>query len=134
MRKSRRRLDNHGVQVTLALNRAELRRYLARVGDRWHLDGAYLGGTALTGATNGPAGEHGDELPAEFTAVLVAGSFDAVPWLERVHVARALWDATEMGGHVRPYCYTRVEFERQRDTAPAVRDAVWHGLDLLVFI
>jgi hypothetical protein len=124
-------VDNRFVQGTLALNRTELRRYLARVSDRWQLDGAFLGGSALSSV-----GDHG--LPAElaprFTLVLVTDSFDAVPWLERVRVAASLWDAGEMGAGVEPHCYTRTEFERKRDSVPAVRDAVWHGLDLLVFI
>jgi hypothetical protein len=120
------------VQGTLALNRAELRRYLSRVSDRWQLDGAFLGGSALTSV----AADHGlaAETEPRFTLVLVTDSFDAVPWLERVRVAASLWDAGEMGAAVEPYCYTRTEFERQRDSVSAVRDAVWHGLDLLVFI
>jgi hypothetical protein len=119
------------VQGTLALNRAELRRYLSRVSNRWQLDGAFLGGSALTSV-----GDHGlaVETAPRFTLVLVTDSFDAVPWLERVRVAASLWDAGEMGAGVEPYCYTRMEFDRQRDAVPAVRDAVWHGLDLLVFI
>ena len=119
------------MQATLALNRAELRRYLERIGDRWRLDGAYLGGSAVTGdrgeATLG-------DPPAPFTVVLVSDAFDEIPWLERVYVATSLWDALEMGAPADLHCYTRAEFERKRDSMPAVRDAVWHGLDLLVFI
>ena len=119
------------MQATLALNRAELRRYLERIGDRWRLDGAYLGGSAVTGDRSGPA--LGD-VAAQFTVVLVSDAFDEIPWLERVYVAGSLWDALEMGGAADVLCYTRAEFERKRDTMPAVRDAVWHGLDLLIFI
>lgn len=119
------------MQATLALNRPELRRYLERIGDRWRLDGAYLGGSALTG-------DHGEQAladrGAQFTVVLVSDAFDEIPWLERVYVARSLWDALEMGAAADVHCYTRAEFERKRDSMPAVRDAVWHGLDLLVFI
>ncbi len=126
------------MQGTLTLNRTELRRYLTRIGDRWRLEGAYLGGTALTaGPGERPGDRPGDwpgEVAADFTVVLVSDSFDEVPWLERVHVARALWDVSEMGSPVNPYCYTRAEFERKRDAVAEVRDAVWHGLDLLVFI
>lgn len=118
------------MQATAALNRAELRRYLERIGDRWRLDGAYLGGSALAG---GPA-EHSLALPAlEFTVVLVSDAFDEIPWLERTYVATSLWDALEMGAPAELHCYTRAEFERKRDSMPAVRDAVWHGLDVLVF-
>jgi hypothetical protein len=125
-------VDNQPVQATLALNRAELRRYLERISDRWRLDGAYLGGSALTG---GPAEQSlAPGLPLEFTVVLVSDAFDEIPWLERVYVAGSLWDALEMGAPADVHCYTRAEFERKRDSMPAVRDAVWHGLDLLIFI
>ena len=122
-------MDNRCVQGTLALNRSELRRYLERIGDRWRLDGAYLGGSALTGVEPSLPGR---EL--EFTVVLVSDAFDEIPWLERVYVAGSLWDALEMGAGADVHCYTRAEFERKRDSMPVVRDAVWHGLDLLVFI
>jgi hypothetical protein len=121
------------VQATVALNRAELRRYLERIGDRWRLDGAYLGGPALTG-DDSPAAQPLSPEPTKFTVVLVSDAFDEIPWLERVYVAGSLWDALEMGGSADVHCYTRAEFERKRDTTPAVRDAIWHGLDLLVFI
>lgn len=124
------RVDNRNVPGTLSLNRQELRRYLERIGDRWRLDGAYLGGSALTGAADQAL--PGREL--EFTVVLVSDAFDEIPWLERVYVATSLWDALEMGAAADLHCYTRAEFERKRDSMPAVRDAVWHGLDLLVFI
>jgi hypothetical protein len=125
-------VDNQPVQATLALNRTELRRYLERISDRWRLDGAYLGGTALTG---GPAEQSlAAGRPVEFTVVLVSDAFDEIPWLERVYVAGSLWDALEMGAPADVHCYTRAEFERKRDSMPAVRDAVWHGLDLLIFI
>lgn len=117
------------MEATIALNRAELRRYLERISDRWRLDGAYLGGPALTGETD----PH-DELTPGYTVVLVSDGFNEVPWLERVYVARSLWDALEMGSTVEVHCYTRAEFERKRDSMPAVRDATWHGLDLLVFV
>ncbi len=119
------------MQATLSLNRLELRRYIERIGDRWRLEGAYLGGAAITGGT----GEQAlGEPAAEFTIVLVSDAFDEIPWLERVYVATSLWDALEMGAPVEAHCYTLAEFERKRDSTTAVRDAVWHGLDLLVFI
>lgn len=123
-------MDNPRVQATLALNRPELRRYLERIGDRWRLDGAYLGGSAVTG----DRGEQSLADRAQFTVVLVSDAFDEIPWLERVYVATSLWDALEMGAAADVHCYTRAEFERKRDSMPAVRDAVWHGLDLLIFI
>ena len=119
------------MQATLALNRTELRRYLERISDRWRLEGAFLGGTALTGE---PAGGHALSDRTEFTVVLVSDAFDEIPWLERVYVATSLWDALEMGAPADAHCYTRAEFERKRDSTPAVRDAIWHGLDLLALI
>ncbi len=104
------------MQGTLALNRPELRRYLERIGDRWRLDGAYLGGSALTGVEPSLPGR---EL--EFTVVLVSDAFDEIPWLERVYVASSLWDALEMGAAADVHCYTRAEFERKRDSMPAVQ-------------
>jgi hypothetical protein len=124
-------VDNRDVQGTLALNRAELRRYLERIGDRWRLDGAYLGGCAFSG---GPSEQPLAGLQLEYTIVLVSDAFDEIPWLERVYVATSLWDGLEMGGPADVHCYTRAEFERKRDSMPAVREAVWHGLDLLIFI
>lgn len=119
------------VQATISLNRTELRRYIERVSDRWQLAGAYLGGSALNGESpNRTLGNGG----AEFTVVLVSDAFNQIPWLERVYVTTSLWDKLEMGAPADVHCYTRAEFERKRDTSPAVRDATWHGLDLLVFI
>ncbi len=119
------------MQATISLNRTELRHYIERVNDRWRLDGAYLGGSALTG--DSPS-EMFHDAGAGFTIILVSDAFDEIPWLERVYVTTSLWDALEMGAPADVRCYTRVEFERVRDSAPAVRDATWHGLDLLVFI
>ena len=119
------------MQATISLNRMELRRYIERVNDRWLLEGAYLGGPALTGES--PSEMFGD-AGAEFTVVLVSDAFDEIPWLERVYVTSSLWDGLEMGAPADVRCYTRTEFERTRDSTPAVRDATWHGLDLLVFI
>ena len=117
------------MQATLALNRPELRRYVERIRDRWRLDGAYLGGCAVTG---GPGEQPLGAPPPQFTVVLVSDAFDEIPWLERVYVAGSLWDALEMGAPADVLCYTRAEFERKRDSMPAVKDAVAHGLDLLV--
>lgn len=128
MHRGLRQVDNRGVQATLALNRAELRRYLDRIGDRWRLHGAYLGGSAMSG---GPVEQPLAERDLEYTVVLVSDAFDEIPWLERVYVATSLWDALEMGAPADVHCYTRAEFERKRDSMPAVRDAVQRGVDLL---
>ena len=57
--------------------------------------------------------------------------FDGVPWLERVYQAGSLWDAYEMGARADVHCYTPAEFERKRESLPAVREAAEHGLELL---
>jgi hypothetical protein len=110
------------------LNRSELERYLGRIGDRWPLDRALLGGARvqdLHGA--GPQRERG----REYVVVLVSDAFDGVPWLERVYQCGALWDAAEMGDHADVHCYTPLEFERKRESLPLVRRVSDHGFDLL---
>jgi hypothetical protein len=111
-----------------ALNRRELERYVQRVADRWPMQRALLGGARvadLRGAL--PQRERGPE----FVVVFVSEQFDGVPWLERVYQAGSLWDAYEMGARADVHCYTPAEFERKRETLPAVRAAAEHGLELL---
>ena len=60
--------------------------------------------------------------------VLVSPAFDGMPWLERVYQAGALWDAMEMGDPVDVHCYTPDEFERKRQTMPAVRAVLARGM------
>jgi hypothetical protein len=110
------------------LNHRELERYVRRVSDRWPLDRAMLGGARvadLRGA--GPQRERGPE----FVIVLVSEHFDGVPWLERVYVAGTLWDAYEMGAPADVHAYTPQEFERKRESLPAVRETFETGLELL---
>jgi hypothetical protein len=120
--------DNRGVELDTALNRRELRRYLDRVGDRWPIEIALLGGARI--ADEGGAPPQRERGP-EFVVILVSAAYDGMPWLERVYQAGSLWDALEMGTRADVHCYTPPEFERKRQTMPAVRDAVEHGLDLL---
>jgi hypothetical protein len=113
--------------ATSALNRAELRRYLARVADRWPIDVALLGGARVADERGAmPQRERGPE----FVVVLVSEAYDGMPWLERVYHAGALWDGLEMGDGAEVHCYTRAEFERKRVTLRKVRDAADNGLDL----
>ncbi len=111
-----------------ALNRRELQSYLDRVGDRWPIELALLSGARL-------ADEHGAppqrERGPEYIVILVSSSYEGMPWLERVYQAGSLWDGLEMGAPADLHCYTPGEFERKRDTLPAVREAVQSGLDLL---
>jgi hypothetical protein len=110
------------------LNRRELERYLSRVGDRWQLSGALLGGARVADSHGAfPQRERGPE----YVMVLVSEGFDGVPWLERVHQAASLWDADEMGAHAEVHCYTYAEYERKLETLPRVRSAAEHGMDLL---
>jgi hypothetical protein len=114
--------------VSTALNRAELRRYRARVSDRWEIEAAYLGGARVADERGAPAQrERGPEL----IVVLVSDAYQGVPWLERVYVAGSLWDALEMGGPAEVHCYTKAEFSRKCVSMPAVREAVWRGVDLM---
>ena len=110
------------------IDEAELRRYLQRVGDRWPIERALLGGARLADAQGaGPQRERGPE----YVVVLVSGAFDGVPWLERVYQAGALWDASVMGAQADVHAYTPAEFERKVASLRRVREAAQSGLDLL---
>ena len=116
------------VIVAEAVNRRELTRYLERVGDRWPLQRALLGGARVDDMQGlGPQRERGPE----FVIVLVSEFFDGVPWLERVYQAGSLWDASEMGAPADVHCYTPAEFSRKVEVLPAVRRAAETGLELL---
>ena len=115
------------MEAAAELNLAELRRYLDRLGDRWPIERAVVGG-ARVADTRGAAPQR--ERGPEFVLILVSAAYDGMPWLERVYQAGALWDALEMGASADIHCYTPVEFERKRTTLPVVRDAVEQGLDL----
>jgi hypothetical protein len=109
------------------LNEVELQHYLQRVGDRWPIERALLGGARvadLKGA--GPQRERGPE----YVMVLVSEGFDGIPWLERVYQAGSLWDASEMGAPADVHCYTGAEFGRKVETLPRVREAAERGLEL----
>jgi hypothetical protein len=115
--------------VHAAINEPELRRYLRRVGDRFALRRALLGGAILDDARGrGPQRERGPE----FVVVLVSDAFDGVPWLERVYQCGSLWDAAEMGAAADVHCYTAPELERKRETLRRVRDVAERGLELEV--
>ena len=116
------------MEVGSALNRAELRRYLGRVGDRWPIDAAFLGGARVADERGAPPQR---ERGPEFVVVLVSDAYGGIPWLERVYVASSLWDGLEMGAGAEVHCYTPAEFERKRETLRVVREAVENGLDLL---
>jgi hypothetical protein len=116
------------VELGAAVNRLELRRYLDRVGDRWPIQMALLGGARVADERGAPAQR---ERGPEFVLILVSAAYDGMPWLERVYQAGSLWDGLEMGAPADVHCYTPAEFERKRTTLPAVRRAVTEGLDLL---
>jgi hypothetical protein len=110
------------------LNNKELARYLDRVGDRWRLDRALLGGARLADTRGAPPQR---ERGPEYVVVLVSLAFEGVPWLERVYQAANLWDAGEMGAHADVHCYTPPELERKIERLARVREAVTDGMDLL---
>ena len=112
--------------MAAAINRRELRRYLDRVGDRWPIDRALLGGARVADDRGAP--EQRERGP-EFILILVSQAYAGMPWLERVYQAGALWDALEMGAPADVHCYTPPEFERKRVTLATVRRADQDGLD-----
>ena len=120
--------DNRLALPAAGVNRGELRRYLDRLGDRWPLDRALLGGARLADERGAPEQR---ERGSEFIVVLVSSAYDGMPWLERVYQAGALWDALEMGAGADVHCYTPPEFERKRVALRSVREVAEGGLDLL---
>ena len=113
--------------MTQELNHRELERYVQRVGDRWPIRRALLGGARVADLRG--AGSQRERGP-EFVVVLVSEHFDGVPWLERVYVCGTLWDAYEMGAPADIHCYTPPELERKVVQLALVRDAVERGLEL----
>lgn len=116
------------MELATALNRAELQRYLGRVGDRWPLQLVMLGGARVDDLSGAPPQR---ERGPEYVVLLVSRGFDGMPWLERVYQAASLWDALEMGDTADVHCYTIDEFLRRRETTPVVRAIVQRGLLLL---
>jgi uncharacterized protein len=116
------------LELGTALNRRELLRYLDRVGDRWPIETAILGGARVADERGAPPQR---ERGPEFVLILVSSAYDGMPWLERVYQAGSLWDAMEMGAPADVHCYTPREFERKRATLRVVREATEDGLDLL---
>ena len=116
---------NRAVETAYALNRTELQRYLNRIGDRWPIQIALLGGARVDDARGAlPQRERGPE----YVLVLVSQAFDGVPWLDRVYQASSLWDGLEMGDAATIHCYTPAEFERKRSSMPVVRNIVERGM------
>lgn len=108
-----------------ALNLSELQRYLSRIGDRWPIEVALLGGARVDDA-RGAFGQR--ERGPEYVLVLVSPALDGIPWLERVRQAASLWDALEMGAAAEVHCYTPLEFQRKRATMPEVKRIVERGM------
>jgi uncharacterized protein len=111
----------------VALNDRELQRYLQRVSDRWPIERALLGGARVEDLQGAPPQR---ERGPEFVLVLVSRGFDGVPWLERVHQAGSLWDASEMGDRAEVHCYTPPEMERKLVQLPRVRRVAERGVEL----
>jgi uncharacterized protein len=122
------RRDNRTVELGSGLNRRELQRYLDRVGDRWPIETALLGGARVADEQGAPPQR---ERGPEYVVVLVSSGYEGMPWLERVYHAGMLWDGFEMGAPADVHCYTPDEFERKRVTLRRVREAAEQGLDLL---
>lgn len=116
------------VEVTTAVNRRELQRYLARVGDRWPIDTAVIGGARVDDEQGAPPQR---ERGPEFIVILVSHAFEGMPWLERVYHAGSLWDGLEMGAPADVHCYTPGEYARKRLTLPRVIRTVQTGIDMM---
>ena len=115
------------VGAATAIDEAELGRYLRRVGDRFPLRRALLGGARVDDAAGaGPQRERGPE----YVVVLVSEAFDGVPWLERVYQCASLWDAAEMGAPADVHCYTPPELERKIASLRRVREVAQRGREL----
>jgi hypothetical protein len=127
LRSRRAGRENQSVEDVSTINRPELRRYLDRVGDRWPIEVAHLGGARVADERGAPPQR---ERGPEYILILVSAAYDGMPWLDRVYQAGALWDALEMGAGADVHCYTPDEFERKRASLPSVRRAVEDGLDL----
>jgi hypothetical protein len=111
----------------VALNERELQRYLQRISDRWPIERALLGGARVDDERGAPPQR---ERGPEYVIVLVSPGFQGVPWLERVHQAGSLWDASEMGDRAEVHCYTPPELERKLVQLPRVRRVAERGMDL----
>ena len=116
------------MELETGLNQRELVSYLNRIGDRWPIEVALLGGARVADERGAPAQR---ERGPEFIVVLVSSAYDGMPWLERVYQAGSLWDALEMGDHAEVHCYTPDEFERKKTTLRVVRETAEQGIDLL---
>jgi hypothetical protein len=114
--------------ATAPINRPELERYLRRVGDRWPIEIALLGGARVADERGAPPQR---ERGPEYVVILVSSAYDGMPWLERVYHAGSLWDGLEMGDGAEVHCYTPAEFERKRVALRTVREAAESGLDLM---
>jgi hypothetical protein len=128
LRRDVRCRDNEAVDPSTGLNRRELQSYLNRIGDRWPIAVALLGGARVADERGAPPQR---ERGPEFVVVLVSHAFEGMPWLERVYQAASLWDGLEMGERADLHCYTPDEYDRKLVTLSAVRDAAENGLDLL---
>ncbi len=112
----------------MAINHRELERYLARVGDRWPIERAWLGGAQVDDERGlGAQRERGPE----FILVLVSEAFSGVPWLERVYVAGNLWDVSEMHQRAEIHCYTPAELDRKIESMRRVQRVLDGGLELI---
>lgn len=109
----------------VGIDEDELRRYVARVSDRWPIERALVGGARVDDDRGAPPQR---ERGPEWVVVLVSQRFDGVPWLERVYQCGSLWDGAEMGGPADVHCYTPVEFERKVAALDRVRRVAERGI------
>ena len=116
------------MELATALNRRELQRYLDRVGDRWPIEAAMLGGARVADERGAPPQR---ERGPEFVVVLVSHAFEGMPWLERVYQAARCGTASRWA---RPPTCTATRPTSSSASArrcAAVREAADDGIDLL---
>lgn len=116
------------VVATEGLDRSGLDAYARRIGERFPLRRAFVGGARVADTRGAPAQR---ERGPEYVLVLVSEHFDGVSWLERVHQAASLWDAHTMGGRAEVHCYTPLEYARKVRALPVLREVARTGVSLV---
>jgi hypothetical protein len=99
----------------LGVDLAGLQKFLARVDERFPLEGAWLFGSRA----------RGDELrESDYDLLLVSAGFAELGFAERIAEVQALWELPE---DLEPLCYTPDELARKRREIGTVAEALREG-------
>lgn len=101
------------------LNRAELNRFLASVGEKFPLERAILFGSRARGDAL---------LSSDYDLVLVSRKFEGMDFSDRMRRVCEHWKLAE---GLEVLCYTPKEFKRKSAQICIVRQAIEEGLELL---